>query len=94
MFPRQRNLAVGLDQSRETPGLVFWINGLSGADKMTIGERLWHRLRAAGHPAIFLDGDKLRSVIAVDLRYVERKLDGLSSIETTYLTRASSARRA
>jgi len=28
------------------------------------------------------------------LRYVERKIDGLSSIETTYLTRAWSARRA
>ena len=27
------------------------------------------------------------------LRYVERKIDGLSSIETTYLTRAWSARR-
>lgn len=27
------------------------------------------------------------------LNYVERKIDGLSSIETTYLTRAWSARR-
>jgi hypothetical protein len=27
------------------------------------------------------------------LRYVERKIDGVSSIETTYLTRAWSARR-
>jgi adenylylsulfate kinase-like enzyme len=94
MFPRQRNLAVGLDPACKTPARVFWITGLSGAGKTTLGESLWLRLRAAGRPAVFLDGDKLRSVIAEDLRYVERKINGLSSIEATYFTRAWSARSA
>lgn len=48
-------------------GRVFWITGLSGAGKTTIGRELWRRLRAAGHSAIFLDGDTLREVISRDL---------------------------
>jgi glutamine kinase len=58
---------VDVDPSCETAGRVFWITGLSGAGKTTVGERLWHRLRSAGRPAIFLDGDNLRSAIAEDL---------------------------
>jgi len=49
------------------PGRVFWITGLSGAGKTTVGRELWSRLRAAGRPVIFLDGDALRAVIAEDL---------------------------
>lgn len=51
----------------DLPGRVFWITGLSGAGKTTIGERLSRRLREAGRPVIFLDGDKLRTAIAEDL---------------------------
>jgi adenylylsulfate kinase-like enzyme/phosphohistidine swiveling domain-containing protein len=50
-----------------SPGRVFWITGLSGAGKSTLGRELWNRLRAAGRPATFLDGDALRAVIAEDL---------------------------
>jgi glutamine kinase len=49
------------------PGRVFWITGLSGAGKTTIGQELTSRLRAAGRPVTFLDGDALRAVIAEDL---------------------------
>src|SRR3984957_14859477 len=49
------------------PGRVFWITGLSGAGKTTLGREVWSRLRAAGRPAIFLDGDALRAGIAEDL---------------------------
>jgi adenylylsulfate kinase-like enzyme/phosphohistidine swiveling domain-containing protein len=50
-----------------SPGRVFWITGLSGAGKTTVGRELWSRLRAAGRPATFLDGDTLRDAIAEDL---------------------------
>jgi adenylylsulfate kinase-like enzyme/phosphohistidine swiveling domain-containing protein len=50
-----------------SPGRVFWITGLSGAGKTTVGRELWSRLRAAGRPVTFLDGDALRTVIAEDL---------------------------
>jgi glutamine kinase len=48
-------------------GRVFWITGLSAAGKTTVGRELWRRLRAAGRPAIFLDGDALREVITETL---------------------------
>ncbi|MGA2742590.1 MAG: adenylyl-sulfate kinase, partial [Bryobacteraceae bacterium] len=49
------------------PGRVFWITGLSGVGKTTLGRELWSRLRAAGRPATFLDGDALRAAVAEDL---------------------------
>jgi len=52
-------------------GRVFWITGLSGAGKTTVGRELSDRLRAAGRPIVFLDGDALRAVIAEDLGYSE-----------------------
>ncbi len=54
-------------QHEAPPGRVFWITGLSGAGKTTVGRELWSRLRAAGRPVTFLDGDALRAVIAEDL---------------------------
>jgi adenylylsulfate kinase-like enzyme len=54
-------------QDRPSPGSVFWITGLSGAGKTTLGQELWSRLRAAGRPATFLDGDAIRAAIAEDL---------------------------
>ena len=54
---------------RTLPGRVFWITGLSGAGKTTLGRELWSQLRAAGRPATFLDGDALRVVIADDLSH-------------------------
>src|SRR5580704_4031691 len=54
-------------QCEVSPGRVYWITGLSGAGKTTLGRELSSRLRAAGHPVTFLDGDALRSEIAEDL---------------------------
>ena len=48
-------------------GRVYWITGLSGAGKTTVGRELWRRLRGAGHSVIMLDGDVTREVIAEDL---------------------------
>ena len=52
-------------------GRVFWITGLSGAGKTSVGRQLSARLRAAGRAVIFLDGDALRAVVAQDLGYSE-----------------------
>jgi adenylylsulfate kinase-like enzyme len=46
------------------PGRVFWITGLSGAGKTTLWRELCSRLRAAGRPVSFLDGDSLLAAIA------------------------------
>src|SRR6516162_5083678 len=54
-------------EQEASPGRVFWITGLSGAGKTTLGRELWRRLRAGGRPVTFLDGDGLRAAIAEDL---------------------------
>ncbi len=54
-------------EHKASPGRVFWITGLSGTGKTTLGQEVGSRLRAAGRPVIFLDGDALRAVIAEDL---------------------------
>ena len=70
-MPRPTNKTAELlepqGEQDASPGRVFWITGLSGAGKTTLGRALWSRLLAAGRPAIFLDGDALRATIAEDL---------------------------
>jgi glutamine kinase len=59
--------AVTAEVAAARGGRVYWITGLSGAGKTTVGKELWRRLQAAGRAAIFLDGDCMREVIAADL---------------------------
>jgi adenylylsulfate kinase-like enzyme/phosphohistidine swiveling domain-containing protein len=54
-------------ESGTSPGRVFWITGLSGAGKTTLGQELSNRLRIIGRPVTFLDGDSLRTAIAEEL---------------------------
>lgn len=51
------------------PAPVYWITGLSGSGKTTVARLLCERLRASERPAVFLDGDELRSILADDLGY-------------------------
>ncbi len=43
-------------------GKVYWITGLSGAGKTTVGTELYENLLSNGKPVIRLDGDILREV--------------------------------
>lgn len=50
-------------------GTVYWLTGLSGAGKTTIG-RLWYaELKQHKSNIVFLDGDTLREVFGDDLGY-------------------------
>jgi bifunctional enzyme CysN/CysC len=52
---------MSLDRS---PGAVLWISGYSAAGKTTVGRQVARALLDAGYPALFLDGDQLRSILA------------------------------
>ena len=50
-------------------GTVYWLTGLSGAGKTTVGRLLYERLRERSPCVLFLDGDTLREVFGDDLGY-------------------------
>lgn len=51
--------------------MVFWITGLSGAGKTTIGKLLYESLNKKHIKSVFLDGDILRDAFGGDLGYEE-----------------------
>lgn len=52
-------------------GIVFWLTGLSGAGKTTIGKLLYEKLKKEKSNVVFLGGDILREVFGSDLFFVE-----------------------
>lgn len=50
-----------------TCGRVIWITGLSGAGKSTVSQNVVDALRSKGRPVVFLDGDRLRSVLGAEI---------------------------
>lgn len=52
-------------------GTVYWITGLSGAGKTTIGKLFYGRLKERYVNTVFFDGDALRKVFGDDLGYTE-----------------------
>lgn len=48
---------------------VYWITGLSGAGKTSIGKIFYEKLKAQHKNAVFLDGDTMREVFGNDLGY-------------------------
>ena len=51
--------------------MVYWITGLSGAGKTTIGKLWYAELKKYRQNVVFLDGDKLREVFGDDLGYTK-----------------------
>lgn len=60
-------------------GILYWITGLSGSGKTTIGVKLYDELKKYRDNVVFLDGDILKGIMADDLVYTneERKKRGL-----------------
>lgn len=54
-------------------GTVYWITGLSGAGKTTIGKLLYQKMREMYPNTVFLDGDILRKVFGDDLGYTKEE---------------------
>ncbi|MBD5523498.1 MAG: adenylyl-sulfate kinase [Lachnospiraceae bacterium] len=50
-------------------GTVYWITGLSGAGKTTIGKLFYVKMKEKYPNTVFLDGDTLRKVFGDDLGY-------------------------
>lgn len=54
-------------------GRVYWITGLAGSGKTTIGRALYHTLKKQMPAIVFLDGDELREVFDNDLGYAREE---------------------
>ena len=54
-------------------GTVYWITGLSGAGKTTIGKLFYNYLKEQYPNTVFFDGDILRKVFGDDLGYTEEE---------------------
>lgn len=54
-------------------GTVYWITGLSGAGKTTIGSLFFEKMKAEYPNTVFFDGDMLRNAFGNDLGYSEEE---------------------
>lgn len=52
---------------------VYWITGLSGAGKTTIGKLLYTKIKTEQSNTVFLDGDTMRKVFGDDLGYTKEE---------------------
>ena len=50
-------------------GKVYWITGLAGSGKTTIGKALYEELMKSNNNLVFLDGDTLREVFGGTFGY-------------------------
>mgnify|MGYP000144454013 CR=1 FL=1 len=54
-------------QGREYPtGVLYWLTGLAGAGKTTLGHLLFEEIRTRRPQSVFLDGDVLRKVFDIE----------------------------
>jgi len=59
-------------------GVVYWLTGLSGAGKTTIGKALYKRLKGKKPNVVFLDGDILRGVFGNNAGHTTEERKGLA----------------
>lgn len=52
-------------------GTLYWITGLSGSGKTTIGNALYYELKEQGRQVVILDGDVLKGIIGDLLGYTQ-----------------------
>lgn len=50
-------------------GILYWITGLSGAGKTTIGNTLYYELKKKNNNLVILDGDILKNLVGDSLGY-------------------------
>ena len=50
-------------------GILYWITGLSGAGKTTIGNALYYELKKKNNNLVILDGDILKNLVGDSLGY-------------------------
>lgn len=50
-------------------GILYWITGLSGAGKTTVGNALYYELRKYKDNVVILDGDILKRLVGDSLGY-------------------------
>ena len=57
---------------------MYWITGLSGAGKTTLGNRLYYEKRKEQDNVILLDGDILKNIVGDSIGYtIEDRKKGL-----------------
>ena len=61
-------------------GAVYWVTGLAGAGKTTIGKLLYESIKANKDNVILLDGDELRELYESD----DYSYDGRKKLATKY----------
>ncbi|MBP1549984.1 MAG: adenylyl-sulfate kinase [Oscillospiraceae bacterium] len=49
--------------------MVYWITGMSGCGKTTLGKALYAKIKSTGRNAVFLDGDDMRKIFCDGLGY-------------------------
>lgn len=67
----RQHMSQAVPSSPPNRGHVFWLFGLSGAGKTTLARQLAADLRAAAHPVLELDGDRLRAGLCRGLGFSE-----------------------
>lgn len=61
---------MNVDKLKQKPyGVLYWITGLPGAGKTTIGNALYYRLKEQGNNIAILDGDILKGIVGNELGY-------------------------